>query len=225
MTAPIRVMVEQGKKKAVASAFDWPGWDRGGKSEAEALAVLATYKPRYAKVAELAGCADKFNATGKMKVVERVEGMGMTDFYTLSMRSARAEHLPMTDSECDRKVALLRACWNYFDAVASRVSAQLRKGPRGGGRERDEIIRHVNVVEITDFAQKVGVNAAEDAWRNPRSLRAYREAFCAAIRDYNARGAPARTWTVQFVIRHSAYHVLDHAWEMEDRDVTQGGLK
>lgn len=219
LSTSIRVMVEQGKKKAVASAFDWPGWDRGGKSEEESLTVLAAYKARYAKVAELAGLSDEFLATGKMKVVERVAGMGMTDFYTLSMRSAGPEHLPMTESDCERKIALLRACWAYFDGVASRVS-QLRKGPRGGGRERGEIIRHVNVVEITDFAKKVGVSTAEDAWRNPRKLRAHREAFCAAIRDYNARGVSARNWTVQFVIRHSAYHMLDHAWEMEDRDVS-----
>lgn len=48
MDDAIRVMVEQGKKKAVASAFDWPGWDRSGKSEEEALKVLAAYRPRYA---------------------------------------------------------------------------------------------------------------------------------------------------------------------------------
>lgn len=220
MTAPIRVMIEQGKKKAVASAFDWPGWDRGGKSEDEALLVLAAYRPRYAKVAELAGLEDEFRATEKVKVVERVAGIGMTDFYTLSMKSAGPEHLPMSEADCKRNVALLQAAWTYFDGVASRVSAQLRKGPRGGGRERDEIIRHANVVEITDFAKKVGVNAAEDAWQNRRELRAYREAFCAAICDYNARGASARNWTVQFVIRHSAYHMLDHAWEMEDRDLS-----
>lgn len=215
-------MIEQGKKRAVASAFDWPGWDRGGKSEDEALAVLAMYRPRYAKVAELAGLADEFNATRKLKVVERIEGTGMTDFYTLSFRSAGPEKVPMRESECNRKISLLRACWTYFDGVASRVSAELRKGPRGGGRDRDQIVRHANVVEITDFAKKVGVIAAEDAWRNADELRAYREAFCAAIRDYNARKASARTWTVQFVIRHSAYHMLDHAWEMEDRDLTGG---
>ena len=213
-------MIEQGKKKAVASAFDWPGWDRGGRSEDEALVVLATYRPRYARVAQLAGLATAFPAAGKMQVVERVAGAGMTDFYTLSFRSAEAEKLPMTSTECERKIALLRASWGYFDNVASKVSPELRKGPRGGGRERDQIVRHVNVVEITDFAQKVGVRAAEDAWRNPDELRAYRDEFCNAIRDYNARGAPARTWTLQFVIRHSAYHVLDHAWEMEDRDLS-----
>ena len=215
-------MVEKGKKKTVASAFDWPGWDRGGKSEDEALAVLARYRPRYAKVATLAGLGDEFGATGKVKVVERAQGTGMTDFYTLSFRSAGPEYKPMSDAECERKLALLRASWAYFDDIASRVSAELRKGPRGGGRDRDRIIRHANGAEIEEFAKKVGVISSPDAWQkaDKRKLRAHRVAFAAAIRNCNARGAMARTWTVQFVIRHSAYHMLDHAWEMEDRDLS-----
>ena len=39
-----------------------------------------------------------------------------------------------------------------------------------------------------------------------------------AIRAYNAEGKPARTWPIQFLIRRTAHHVMDHAWEMEDRD-------
>jgi hypothetical protein len=222
MLTPIRVMIEQGKKKTVASAFDWPGWDRGAKNEPEALAVLTAYRPRYAKVVELAGLADEFPATGTIKVVERVAGSGMTDMYTLSFKSAGPEHQPMSEAECERKISLLRACWSYFDDVASRVSAELRKGPRGGGRDRDRIVRHTNGAEIEEFAKKVGVITAPAAWQNPDpdAVRAHREAFCVAIRDHNARGASARTWTLQFLIRHSAYHMLDHAWEMEDRDLT-----
>lgn len=222
MTVAVRVMVEQGKKKTVASAFDWPGWDRGGKSEAEALSVLDNYRPRYARVAERARLADEFRAAGKLKVVEHVQGTGMTDFYTLSARPARPEQKAMSEAECERKLALLRACWSYFDDVAARVSAELRKGPRGGGRDRETIVRHANGAEIVEFAPKVGVISAPEAWRNAdrRKLRAHRDAFCAAIREYNSRGAPARTWTVQFVIRRCAYHMLDHAWEMEDRDLS-----
>jgi len=77
-------------------------------------------------------------------------------------------------------------------------------------------------LEIYEFAKKVGVITPLDARERPDDLRAHRDAFCAAIRDYNARGAAARTWTVQYLIRHSAYHMLDHAWEMEDRDLSGG---
>ena len=224
MAKPIRVMIERGRKKpvAVATAFDWPGWDRSGKSEEDALNVLAAYRPRYAKIAKLAGLAGEFRAAGEMAVVERIEGVGMTDFYGLSFKSAGPEHEPMSAAACERKLALLRASWTYFDDVASRVSAELRKGPRGGGRDRDAIIRHANGAEIYEFAKKVGINTRLEAREHPDELRAHRDAFSAAIRDYNARGASARTWTVQFVIRHSAYHMLDHAWEMEDRDLSGG---
>lgn len=222
MGDPTRVMIEMGRKKpvAVACAFDWPGWDRSGKSEDDALRVLESYRPRYAKVAGIAGLGDEFGAIGDPAVIERIEGIGMTDFYGLSMRSAGPEQEQMSEAECDRKLALLRACWTYFDDVASRVSAELRKGPRGGGRDRDRIVLHVNRVEILDFALKVGVTSQEEAWLDADALRAHRDAFSEAIREYNARGAAARNWTVQFLIRHSAWHMLDHAWEMEDKDLS-----
>jgi hypothetical protein len=219
----IRVMVERGKKKrVVASAFDWPGWDRSAKSEDDALTVLAAYRPRYAPIADLAGQGDAFAATGDLVVVERLEGTGMTDFYGLSARSAGPEYEQMGEAACVRKIALLRACWAYFDAVASQVSAELRLGPRGGGRHRARIVRHANGAEIWEFAPKVGVKVALETRDDPAALRAYRDAFCEAIRDHNTRGAPARSWTVQFTIRRCAYHMLDHAWEMEDRDLSTG---
>jgi hypothetical protein len=221
MTAPLRVLLEQGKKKAVVVALDWPGWNRGAKTEEQALAVHAAYRARYAGVAALAGLGDELAATGATEIVERTAGAGMTDFYTLSYRSATCEHDPMADAECERRIALLRACWTYFDAVAARVSAELQKGPRGGGRDRDTIVRHTNAVEIADFARKLGVVADEDAWKRPEDLRAYRDDYCDAIREHAARGASARTWTLRFLIRHSAYHMLDHAWEMEDKDLSR----
>jgi hypothetical protein len=220
MSDSVRVMIERGKKKTVASAFDWPGWDRSGKSEEDALEVLATYRPRFARVAELAGLSPEFGSTGSLEVVERVAGTGTTDFHGVSARSARPEHEQMDDNQCERKISLLRASWIYFDNASSLVSSELRKGPRGGGRDRDAIVRHANVAEIHEFAPKVGVKTALAAWQSLDELREHRDAFCSAIRAYNARGAAARTWTLQFVIRRSAYHMLDHAWEMEDRDLS-----
>src|ERR1700691_4150320 len=130
MAVPVRVMLEQGKKKRVlACAFDWPGWDRSARIGGDALAVLAAYRPRYARVAGLAGLSAEFEATGELKVVEQVEGIGMTDYYGLSGRAATPEKAPLTDAECERKIALLRASWNTFDDFAARVSAGLRKGP------------------------------------------------------------------------------------------------
>ena len=220
MGAPVRVMVEQGKKRAIACAFDWPGWDRGAKTEAEALALLAEYRPRYEPVADLAGLGDEFRAAGDLEVVDHVPGTGMTDYYNLSYHSAGPEHEPMSDAECERKLALMQAAWTYFDSVAARVSPELKKGPRGGGRDRETIIRHANGAEIAEFSPKVGVRTPLEARESPDALRAHREAFVAGIRDYHARDAQLRAWTLQFLIRHTAYHMLDHAWEMEDRDLS-----
>jgi hypothetical protein len=222
MDDSIRVMVELGKKKrVVASACDWPGWDRSAKTEEDVLRVLDAYRPRYAKVAALAGLADEFDATGVLAVVERLEGNGMTDYYGVSGRPAEPELEQMSAAACERKIALLRASMATFDDVASRVSPELRKGPRGGGRERDEIVRHVNGAEIAEHATKVGLRTPLEARLDPDALRAHREAFSAAIRDFNASGPSAgKWWTVQFLIRRCAWHMLDHAWEMEDRDLS-----
>ena len=106
MTEPIRVMLERGKKKRVAASdFDWPGWDRSTKLGGDVLAVLDSYRYRFAKVAELAGYGDEFGRLGDLEVVEQVEGIGMTDYYGVSGRAATAEGGPMTEAELDRKLA------------------------------------------------------------------------------------------------------------------------
>ncbi len=221
MTMPVRVLLERGKKKrVVASAFDWPGWDRSTKLGGDALAELDGYRVRFAKVAELAGYGDEFGRLGELDVVEDVDGIGMTDYYGVSGRTATAELEPMTEADFERKLALLRASWTTFDDAAASVSAELRKGPRGGGREKDRIIRHVNGAEIDEFAPKVGVKVPLDTRDDLDALHSYRDAFADAIREHHIRGEPARSWALQFLIRRCAWHMLDHAWELEDRDLS-----
>jgi hypothetical protein len=221
MADPVRVMLEQGKKKrVVACAFDWPGWDRSARIGEDVLTVLATYRPRYANVAEVAGFGDEFGATGEFEVVEELEGIGMTDYYGVSGKTAAPEKDRMTEAEFERKIALLQASWTTFDDFAARVSAELRKGPRGGGWDKDRIIAHVNGAEIQEFAPKVGVKVPLGTRDDPKALRSYRNAFVGAIREHHARGESARSWALQFLIRRCAWHMLDHAWELEDRDLT-----
>ncbi|MEM7327008.1 MAG: hypothetical protein AAF531_28250 [Actinomycetota bacterium] len=221
MAEPVRVMLESGKKKrVVASAFDWPGWDRSTKLGGDVLAVLESYRPRFATVAELAGYGDEFARLGSLHVVEEVDGIGMTDYYGVSGRTAEAEGGQMTDAEFERKLALLRASWTTFDQMAARVSDELQKGPRGGGREKAKIIAHVNGAEIDEFAPKVGVNVPLETREDIAALLAYREAFAEAIRERHVRGESAGRWALPFLIRRCAWHMLDHAWELEDRDLT-----
>ena len=56
--------------------------------------------------------------------------------------------------------------------------------------------------------------------RSAEALRAYQEALVEGIREHHARGESARSWKLQFLIRRCAWHMLDHAWELEDRDLT-----
>jgi len=127
----------------------------------------------------------------------------------------------MDGTEIDRKIELLRACWGFFDTVAARVSADMRKGPRGGGRDREHIIGHTIRTESENFAKRLGLRIPEGGALTPKGLSNYREAYVATMRTYNAgEGKRMRSWNLPFLIRHSAFHTMDHAWEMEDKDLT-----
>jgi hypothetical protein len=220
---PVRIVREIGPKgrKAVAYAVDWPGWSRGAKTIEQAVETLESYRERYRPVAVAAGLGEEFDRQGRFKAIEERVGSGMTDFWGLSFSASSIETEPMKVDDLDRKIALLQACWGYFDKVAKKVSAEMRKGPRGGGRERDQIIRHTIRTESEDFAKKVGLRIPEEGALAPRALGKYRKDYIAAMRAYNAGGVPRmRSWNLPFLIRHSAYHTMDHAWEMEDKDLS-----
>lgn len=216
-------MLEEGPKgkRVVAVAPDWPGLERGGRSEAEALETLEAYLPRYAKVARLARMGPAFAPLTRLQVVERYEGIGSTDFWGISFAFSTIDRARVTADELARQLRLLQACWKAFDGVRTRVSAEMQKGPRGGGRDRDRIVQHVLGVE-QDWARKVGVRTPGDAVvADEKGLAAYRADYAAAIRAHHAAGETARTWPLRFLVRHSAYHTLDHTWEMEDKDLTR----
>jgi len=221
---PVRTVIERGPKgkRSVAFSVDWPGWSRGAKIAQLALDTLESYRERYRPIAGLATMAREFDAAGPLEIVEDRVGTGSTDFWGISFSPCAAEQGPMGEAEFERAITLLLACWAFFDGVAARVSPEMRKGPRGGGRDRDRIISHTIRVESEDFATRVGLRIAEGAALPPDGLRQYREAYVAAMRAYNAGEfeRPMRSWTLPFLIRHSAFHTLDHAWEMEDKDLT-----
>ena len=220
MTDTLRVILEIGKKRrVVAGAMDWPGLDRWGTSENDALGKLSSYLPRYAGVAERAGTGGAFARAREAEVVERVPGSSSTDFWGIAHVPSQIEGEVLSPADLERRLDLLRACWAYFDDVAGRVSHELRPGSRGGGRSREQIIRHVYGNEPANFSRKVGVRTELAVVLTPEGLATHRHEFLDAIRAYNAEGKPARTWPIQFLVRRTAQHVMDHAWEMEDRDL------
>jgi len=221
---PVRTVVEHGPKdkRSVAFSLDWPGWSRGAMTGELALETLEAYRERYRPVASLAGMAREFAAAGPLEVVEDKVGTGSVDFWGISFSPSSTEQGPMEEAELERGITILQACWAFFDAVAARVSPEMRKGPRGGGRDRDRIIRHTIRTESEDFAKQVGIRIPEEAALTPEGLRQHREGYVAAMHAYNAGEVAKRmrSWTLPFLIRHSAFHTLDHAWEMEDKDLS-----
>ena len=220
----VRTVIDRGPKgkRAVAFSLDWTGWSRGAKTPELALEMLESFRERYRPVAGLAGMSREFDAAGPLEVVEDKVGAGSTDFWGISFAPSAVEQEPMGAAELDRGITLLRACWAYFDGVAARVSPEMRKGPRGGGRDRDQIIRHTIRTESEDFAKQVGLRIPEGAALTPDGLRQHHETYVDAMRAYNAGEVSRRmrSWNLPFLIRHSAYHTLDHAWEMEDKDLS-----
>jgi hypothetical protein len=224
---PVRTVVERGPKgkRSVAFSLDWAGWERGAKTPELALETLESYRERYAQVADLAGMASEFGAAGPLEIVEDHVGTGSVDFWGISFSPSSTEQGPMSDAEFDRAITLLRASWKFFDGVAARVSEEMRKGPRGGGRDRTRIWRHTIRTESEDFAKQVGLKIPEEAALTPDGLRQHRATYVDAMRAYNAGeiAKRMRSWTLPYLIRHSAFHTLDHAWEMEDKDLSAEG--
>ena len=218
----IRVTLEIGPKgkKVVAVAPDWPGLERGATTGEAAIERLLSYVPRYATVTKLAGMEAAFATITAVDVVEHYPGTGSTDFWGISFAFSSIDQQAMSGEALERELTLMRACWAFFDDVRSRVSAEMQRGPRGGGRDRDHIVRHT-------FADGAGLgeearraHASMDAMLTDEGLNAHRDAYCNAIRALHSQGKMARTWPLRYLIRHTAFHTLDHAWEMEDKDLT-----
>jgi hypothetical protein len=221
MEKNMRVTLEIGPKgkKVVAVAPDWPGLARGAKTKEEAIERLRSYMPRYTQVARLAKMDAEFDAVKKLNVVEQYPGTGSTDFWGISFAFSSIDKQGMSRAELERQLTLMQACWAFFDEVRGRVSAEMQKGPRGGGRDRDRIVHHVFANE-QDWAKGLGVHTSDGAMLTGEGLKAHRDAYCGAIRDYHAQGKLAGKWPLRYLIRHTAFHTLDHAWEMEDKDLT-----
>ena len=200
MSKGTRVYLEVGGKRTFASAADWPGWSRSGKTPEAAMEALASYAPRYAAIPKLARIDFPQDAT-KFEVVEKLEGNATTDFGAPGI-PAKGESKPTTNVEHARLISLLQACWKYLDRVVAKAPAELRKGPRGGGRDRDKMFQHVLDAEL-EYGKGIGV----------RLKAPDRKALLAGFRNPKSDGR----WPVAYAIRRTAWHALDHAWEIEDR--------
>jgi hypothetical protein len=212
---PTPVYLEVGQKKTFACALDWPGWARPGKTEEAALEALAEYHPRYAVVAKEAGVAFPARLANAFDVLERVPGNATTDFGAPGLVPALAgEALPPRRAK--RNAVLVEAAWTVLDRVAAGAPAQLRKGPRGGGRDRDKVVAHVIAAEAS-YARSIGVRHKAPEPTDTGTVAALRADILAALRSASGEPPAQWRWPPRYAAMRIAWHVLDHAWEIEDK--------
>lgn len=196
----VRIYIETGKTWSFAAAIDWPGWCRRGKSPEAAMEALAAYRDRYADAIGMRVPRSDFSEVG------RLPGGSGTEFGVPSgIGPWDSEALPR--SEPARGASILGACWSRFDAVAASAPAALRKGPRGGGRDRDKIVEHVRDAERA-YGPRMGVKLpASDSWTDQRAR---------ILEQITSYPEDAR-WPLRYAVRRLAWHILDHTWEIQDR--------
>jgi hypothetical protein len=212
------VYLEVGASRTFAGALEWPGWCRAGRSEEQALVALLSYGDRYARV--VAGSDPSFGAPrdlAALQVLERLGGNAGTDFGVPGIAPA-ADERTLDEAELERQVRLLAACWEAFDkAVQAATGRELRTGPRGGGRGLAKMVAHVSDAEAA-YLHQLGAKAPGD----PDAARqAIRETLRArALGLPLARSTATRNpWSPRYFVRRAAWHLLDHAWELEDRTI------
>jgi hypothetical protein len=220
------VYLEIGQKRTFAGAVDWLGWNRAGRDEASALAALLDYGPRYARA--MAGSGLEFTAptdAAAFVITERLAGNATTDFGAPDV-APTSDRGAIGEVELRRAGAVLQACWGALDAaIAAAAGRELRKGPRGGGRELEAITRHILGAEqgyLGRLAWKAPKANTENLNEEMRLTRqAIMDALAAAARGEIAERGPRGgiIWPPLYFVRRVTWHALDHAWEIEDRAV------
>ena len=210
---------ERGTKKAFMWVIDWPGWCRAGKDASLAREALLAIAPRYAEVAALAGLTPPSPADGgALDIVDSVPGDASTDFG-VPHAITELDRRPTGAAEAARLASLVAAAWAYLDGVAATAPAELRKGPRGGGRDRDKMLGHVIEADHA-YAREIDVRLPQGSLEDRAAVDAERAAVLAVLHE-PSDGTPlaGRTWPLRYAARRIAWHALDHAWEMQDRSV------
>jgi hypothetical protein len=222
----IKVYLETGKKKIFASALDWPGWSRSGRDEEQALQTLLDYGPRYVQV--LTNGRMEFQPPQQLSqflIIERLPGNSTTDFGApAAVPGADSEAYGLDDFEFSKQ--LLQSCWSAFDnAIQTAAGTDLRRGPRGGGRDADKIITHVVDADLAYLARINWKQKVEKNVRASEQLNSVRQATLDALQRAAVEGLPdhgprgGKIWPARYFLRRAAWHILDHAWEIEDRIV------
>jgi hypothetical protein len=223
MPNPILVTIERSPKKTFATAADWPGWSRSGKTEELALEALAAYAPRYAVIA---GARHRRFAAAigveDLEVVERNDGSAGTEFGVPS-RPTDHDARPLDAEDAGRLAGLVAAAWDLFDRTAAAAPEELRKGPRGGGRNTSKVVAHVMDADRA-YADVIGIKVKSFPPDDTSAIHSMRDEMLEVLRAARS-GEPlaGRRWPARYAAHRIAWHALDHAWEIEDRSTPAEG--
>lgn len=209
----VPLYLEVGSKKTFACSLDWPGWCRSGKTEEASFEALIAVAPRYAEVAARANKRFPTVEPERFRIIERIEGNATTDFGAPG-KVPKADYDEFDRKEANRLRDLLQAAWEALDDVVAKAPPTLKKGPRGGGRDRDDVMRHVLGAESA-YARSIGLKLKEPELGDTEAIRQCREAIKERI--VPGGGVTEKRWPVPYFVRRAAWHVLDHAWEIEDK--------
>ena len=186
-----------------------------GQDDDAALEALIAYAGRYRRVAERAGLKLGARAGQELEVVERLTGDASTAFGVPGAVGEQ-DRQPLTAAGARRHANLVEAAWAVLADVARVAPAELRKGPRGGGRDRDAIVQHVAAAEFT-YARKLGVRHKAPDPVTDGATAALRSEVSEVLRRARSGAVPDKGWPPRYAARRIAWHALDHAWEIEDR--------
>jgi hypothetical protein len=216
--ADVDLYLEVSEKRVFACTYNWPGWVRSGKTEDAALQELVAYAPRYAPIPIAAGIEFDLDSALSPRVVERLPGDATTAFGAPS-KVAPADLVEPSANEQGRLLSLLSGCWEFFDQVVSDSPESLRKGPRGGGRDRSKIAEHLLAAE-GGYGGLLGLKLRQPDLSDADAIAAHRRSLLEGLRtadETRRRDQGRKRWPMRFATRRIAWHTLDHAWEIEDR--------
>lgn len=222
----IEFYLEHTPKRTFAGALLWPGWSRAGKTEEQAIEALIAYGPRYKKaIGSLGRDLDLPGDRSGFELVERIPGNATTEFGAPG-KVPRFDEQPAEAEEIERLNDLLAACWKALDKVARKASGkELKKGPRGGGRDLEAILAHVIEAEKSYLAAMGGRFRGPPDENFDTQTKRLRQEVAETLRSRAAGGlrdsAEKRRvlWPPRYFVRRAAWHALDHSWEIEDRIV------
>ncbi len=214
-SAHLRLAIESAPRRTFAIALDWPGWARAAKGDDAAVEALLASAPRYDAVLQRVRL-ELGTVASTVEVVERLPGSSGTDFGVPSA-IADADRVPVDAAEAARLASVVEAAWAAFDAIAAAAPEALRKGPRGGGRDRSKVVAHVIEADAA-YAREIGIRLRPAVPSDEAGVAAMRAAMLEILRA-PSDGSPlaGRHWPQRYAARRITWHALDHAWEIEDR--------